>query len=94
MQAALEFPGQFGINAPLALHPREAGKALRYDGDIEMRLAAASRFNNPRMAGMACAVVDHAQFHGRKSALQLFGNDLASRHEGTSSRGAHRKVKQ
>ena len=94
MQAALKFPGQFGIDAPLALHPREAGKAFRYDRDIEMRLAAAARLNNPRMAGMTRAVVDHTQFHGRKSALQLFGNGLASRHEGTSSRGAHRKVKQ
>jgi len=77
MQAGAEFRVERGIDAPLALHPRQAGEGFRNNVNIEMGLAAGTMAG---MAFMARAFIFHHKFRWREGAGELLLNQVRNGH--------------
>lgn len=81
MHRPLEFIGQRGIDAALALHPGHAIKRSRNDPDMEMGLTlAAVGVYGPDMTGMAMAFVHHVQHDGREGGAQFVPDGVCDMH--------------
>ena len=77
MQPAAKFRFQRGIDAALALHPRQAHESLRYNVNVEMRLPAGAMTGMPLMA---CAFVQNHQLRRSKSGGEFLPDCVQDGH--------------
>jgi hypothetical protein len=83
MHRATQLLRQRGMDAALALHPRDAFKRHRYHADMKMCFAdPAIGTRGAGMAGMGGAFIADLERHRRECGGQFVGNGLCYAHAG------------